>query len=400
MSSNKRSGDAAKSVSNYGTAFDGGHDKLEQRQSPAKHHHSIRKSLASLTDVSSRVAFVESTRSHHHPHGHSTGSLASLKDVSSRVTFESTRSHHHPHGHSTSVDYSTVENSSLDSPFVPPPSSDSDDDGTSDHIKAYWSGSNLRKIALDLSLWINIFILITKVIAYFETLSLSILAALVDSILDVVSQWILSYTEKRSSKTRSSAHYPAGASRLEPLGVLSCAALMGFASFGVLKEALEKLYEGVEHGTGKLDENWSSFWSMSSVVLVKIGLWVLCRRVGNIRIADAAHHQGTRGLVETNTYCVDSTMEALAQDHWNDCLSNAVAAIALFCTLSNDNFWILDPIGAIIISVYIIFSWYSTGKEQIEQLTGKAAPRDFIDELYETASNFDPKMEVSGFSMG
>ena len=179
MSSNKRSGDAAKSVSNYGTAFDGGHEKLEQRQSPAKHHHSIRKSLASLTDVSSRVAFVERTRSHHHPHGHSTGSLASLKDVSSRVTFESTRSHHHPHGHSTSVDYSTVENSSLDSPFVPPPSSDSDDDGTSDHIKAYWSGSNLRKIALDLSLWINIFILITKVIAYLETLSLSILAALV-----------------------------------------------------------------------------------------------------------------------------------------------------------------------------------------------------------------------------
>ena len=385
MSSNKRSGDAAKSLSNYGTAFDGGHEKLEQRLSPPKHHHSIRKSLASLTVVSSRVAFVEveSTRSHHHPHG-----------------VESTRSHHHPHGHSTSVDYSTIENSSLDSPFAPPPSSDSDDDGTSDHIKAYWSGSNLRKIALDLSLWINIFILITKVIAYLETLSLSILAALVDSILDVVSQWILSYTETRSSKTRSSAHYPAGASRLEPLGVLSCAALMGFASFGVLKEALEKLYEGVENGTGKLDENWSSFWSMLSVVLVKIGLWVLCRRVGNIRIADAAHHQGTRGSVETNAYCVDSTMEALAQDHWNDCLSNAVAAIALLCTLSNDNLWILDPIGAIIISVYIIFSWYSTGKEQIEQLTGKAAPREFIDELYETASNFDPKMEVSGFSMG
>lgn len=401
MSSSKRSGDVAKSLSNYGTvaAGDGGHPKLEQRLSPAKHHYSIRKSLLSLKDVSSRGDFSESTRSHHHPHDHSTNSLASLKDVSrSRVAFlESTRTHHHPHVHSTSVDYSTVENSSLDISFAPPPSNDSDDEGTSDHEKAYWSGSNLRKIALDLSLWINIFILITKVVAYLETLSLSILAALVDSILDVVSQWILSYTEKRSSKTRSSAHYPAGASRLEPLGVLSCAALMGFASFGVLKEALEKLYEGVEHGSGKLDENWSSFWSMLSVVLVKIGLWVLCRKVGNIRIAEVAQ---TRGSMETNTYCVDSTMEALAQDHWNDCLSNAVAAIALLCTLSNDNLWILDPFGAIIISMYIIFSWYSTGKEQIEQLTGKAAPREFIDELYETASNFDPKMEVSSFSMG
>lgn len=61
--------------------------------------------------------------------------------------------------------------------------------------------------------------------------------------------------------------------------------------------------------------------------------------------------------------------------------------ILLFC--------IQDPVGAIVISVYIIFSWYSTGKEQIEHLTGKAAPREFIDELYETANNFDPKMEVS-----
>ena len=87
-----------------------------------------------------------------------------------------------------------------------------------------------------------------------------------------VSQLILNYAEQRSSKTRSSAHYPAGASRLEPLGVLSCAALMGFASFGVLKEAIEYLYEGIKEGNGAsmMDENWSSFWSMTSVVIVKM----------------------------------------------------------------------------------------------------------------------------------
>mmetsp|Transcript_36557 Transcript_36557/g.76720 ORF Transcript_36557/g.76720 Transcript_36557/m.76720 type:complete len:350 (+) Transcript_36557:127-1176(+) len=259
------------------------------------------------------------------------------------------------------------------------------DDSDEEDSNEFFSHSNLRKIALDLSLYINIFILVTKVIAYLETLSLSILAALVDSVLDVVSQWILAYTERRSSKTRSSAFYPAGASRLEPLGVLSCAALMGFASFGVLKEALETLYEGVEEGASriKMDENWSSFWSMTSVVFVKFGLWALCKRVGHYR----------KGGADAKYY-VDSTLEAVAQDHWNDCLSNAVAAIALLCALSNDHLWILDPIGAIIISLYIIFSWYSTGKEQIEQLTGKAAPREFIDELYETAANFDPKMEV------
>jgi len=351
---------------------EGGEQMMEQQQqkqrtpltSPEKQpHHSSRNSLCSLKDISSRVAFLDSTKTHHY-----------------------------------------------DSPLdlkLPPPSSDILD--ASDKNKVFFSHTNLRKLALDLSLWINIFILILKAIAYVETQSLSILAALVDSILDVVSQWILAYTERRSSKTRSSAHYPAGASRLEPLGVLSCAALMGFASFGVLKEALEKLYEGVaEDGASSngggggsipiIDENWSSFWSMLSVVVVKLGLWVFCQHVGHVRIAEAANDanaNGRRGSVATSPrFYVDSTLEALAQDHWNDCLSNAVAAIALFCTLSNDHLWILDPIGAIIISLYIIFSWYSTGKEQIEQLTGKAAPKGFIDELYETANNFDPKMEV------
>lgn len=54
----------------------------------------------------------------------------------------------------------------------------------------------------------------------------------------------------------------------------------------------------------------------------------------------------------------------------------------------------MDPVGAILISLYIIYSWYETGKEQIEQLTGKSAPDDFIDEIMEIASNFDSKMLV------
>ncbi len=50
--------------------------------------------------------------------------------------------------------------------------------------------------------------------------------------------------------------------------------------------------------------------------------------------------------------------------------------------------WFLDPIGAIAISVYIIYSWFSTGREQIEQLTGRAAPEEFVSELKSLAENF------------
>jgi divalent metal cation (Fe/Co/Zn/Cd) transporter len=40
-----------------------------------------------------------------------------------------------------------------------------------------------------------------------------------------------------------------------------------------------------------------------------------------------------------------------------------------------------DPIGAIIISLYIMISWFKTGNEQIKLLTGHTARPDFLKKL-------------------
>jgi divalent metal cation (Fe/Co/Zn/Cd) transporter len=85
-------------------------------------------------------------------------------------------------------------------------------------------------------------------------------------------------------------------------------------------------------------------------------------------------------------------MEALSQDHYNDALSNGVAAFSLLFALYSPNLWWLDPVGAIVISLYIIYSWYHTGQEQIEQLTGKIAPTEFIAELLLLAEHFDERI--------
>ena len=117
--------------------------------------HNLRTSLKSLKDASSRVAFLESTRTHHHP--------TDLEQTTTNLTYDS-------------PSLSSGQYERLGS-----------DMSVDDKNSLLSSHSNLRKIALDFSLWINVAILVTKVVAYFETLSLSILAALVDSILDVVS---------------------------------------------------------------------------------------------------------------------------------------------------------------------------------------------------------------------
>mmetsp|Transcript_20295 Transcript_20295/g.22979 ORF Transcript_20295/g.22979 Transcript_20295/m.22979 type:complete len:438 (-) Transcript_20295:156-1469(-) len=249
---------------------------------------------------------------------------------------------------------------------------------------------SLRRIAIDISLYLNLIILASKSYAYIQTLSLSVLAALTDSLLDVVSQIVLNYTERHSSKSRSSALYPAGAARLEPLGVLICAALMGMASFEIVKESAQSL---LLHGNGmeSLDSNMLSVYGMILIVVVKLALYFLCDHAIPVqKHSNSVYKNNGKQSVKVS----DPTLEALAQDHWNDSLSNAVAAAALLAALMYPGLWFLDPFGAILISMYIIYSWYETGKEQIEQLTGKSAPDEFIEELHEIASNFDKRMLV------
>jgi cation diffusion facilitator family transporter len=296
---------------------------------------------------------------------------------------------------------------------------------------------SIRRIALSLSLYLNVAITVAKLIAYLQTYSLSVLAALLDSVLDVVSQVVLNYTEHHSGMQRSSAFYPAGASRLEPIGVLTCAALMGMASFEVLKESVTALADRSHHD---LKPQVSSVYGMLAIVAIKLGLLWLCRvgankrrvlssssrsrtKGGALKVGDdedddddedtetagtrgyekirSPHPEPIRELPTTTTspaehvvQMADPTLEALAQDHLNDCLSNGVAAVALLLAVREPQLWFLDPIGAIVISIYIIYSWFTTGKEQIEHLTGKSAPEEFIEELIDLANGFDDRLKV------
>jgi len=341
---------------------------------------------------------------------------------------EITQQHRAVQGHSSSASASSygtaIDEGNGDN------NNEDDDDDNDDRIPltlcGYRLGSapSLRKIALYLSLWVNVIITATKLYAYIETKSLSVLAALLDSILDLVSQGVLAYTEHHSSKDRSTAFYPAGASRLEAIGVLGIAALMGLASFEVLKDSITVLVKNVpDINLADSKNNMTSFYSMLAIVFVKIGLYFLCKRAANGRTilrnattssttvtidmeGNSAVQSGTDGggggfgtagggdtaNATAILQMADPTLDALAQDHFNDALSNSVAAIALFCALRNAKLWYLDPIGAILISVYILYSWFAMGKEQIQQLIGKSAPPEFIEELTEIARVFDERI--------
>ena len=63
-------------------------------------------------------------------------------------------------------------------------------------------------IAVNLSFFINVLLLASKAVAFAMTFSCAVVAALVDSVLDLLSQFIIFITERKVNATKKSDKYP------------------------------------------------------------------------------------------------------------------------------------------------------------------------------------------------
>ena len=86
-------------------------------------------------------------------------------------------------------------------------------------------------------------------------------------------------------------------------------------------------------------------------------------------------------------------------DHRNDIVVNI---FGLVMSVVGDQFvWYLDPVGAILIALLILFSWVSNAFDQVWLLVGKSAPHDFISKLiYMTMTHDDRITKVDTVSLG
>jgi len=226
------------------------------------------------------------------------------------------------------------------------------------------------------SLFINLSLFIAKGFAFISTGSLAVLASLVDSAVDLLAQTILMVAQTLAERTNQGSRkegtiYPVGLARVEPLGVIVCAAIMVLASAEVMQQSGKDLWNNWNiPGGPHMTFTWVSAVVVFVVVLLKMFLWVwcwyVCRKESNV------------------------SLEAIQTDNWNDMVSNLAALIAALLTRFSSTLWLSDPIGAILISLYIIWAWLLTAKEQIEMLVGKSASPEFLAEVREIADTFDP----------
>lgn len=217
-------------------------------------------------------------------------------------------------------------------------------------------------VAIRLSLLCNIGLLVSKAVAAHLSGSMSIISSLVDSAVDLMSGLVVCYTS-HAIKCTNYYEYPEGKTRLEPISIIVLAVIMAVASIQVIITSVTKIIEN----SANPDITTGTIAIIATTVVIKMLLFLYCRHIKS------------------------PSTNVLAQDHRNDVLSNAVALG--FGFLGFKVWRNADPLGAILISIYIFLGWYRTGRQQIRDLTGHAACPLILQKLLWVCMTHDPRIQ-------
>jgi divalent metal cation (Fe/Co/Zn/Cd) transporter len=254
----------------------------------------------------------------------------------------------------------------------------------------------------------NVVLFGAKVVASLLTGSMVVLVSTLDSALDLLSGGIL-FLAAILARKEDPMQYPLGKQRMEPIGIVIFSTLMvrcprcvfgadgcrsdgvrthgvtqGMSAVLVLVEAIKLLADDTVPASETETTIVSTAIILSGVVLVKGLLYVLCKRVQQLRGS--------------------STVEAYTDDHRNDAISNAVGTIAfclsqLYCTGTRDAegvcpkvvLWWIDPATAVALSLLIVYAWVEKGQETLLLLVGQNSTRELHNQLVYAAACHEPE---------
>lgn len=223
------------------------------------------------------------------------------------------------------------------------------------------------KWAINVNVLANVVLLIGKMAAAFTTGSLSLLASLVDSALDLLCTLIVWSTNRvvlwRLHALRK--RFPVGRRRLEPLGILVFSVIMVISFGQILQESVSRL---MPPHAGPEMLSAAAIASLVATVVIKGLIGLGCRSIRTTQV------------------------QALVQDCKTDVIFNTLSL--LFPLIGHQaNVWWLDPAGAGLLSLYIIFDWGHTSFENVVRLSGEAADERTNQKLMYLAYRFAPVVE-------
>ncbi|GAA6011073.1 hypothetical protein JCM10207_005486 [Rhodosporidiobolus poonsookiae] len=215
------------------------------------------------------------------------------------------------------------------------------------------------KIAIYASLACNCVLAILQLYAAISSLSLSIFGTAIDSVFDPAANFVLNWCHRRAQRV-DFKKYPSGGSKFESIGDIVYSGVMGAVSVILIAFSVQDL---ARKDTEK---------ELHVPALVVVGIAFV-----------------TKFILFCYCYSIrskNSQVRVLWEDHRNDLFING---FGLFTSAAGAKIaWWIDPTGAMVISLVLIWTWGNTCAGHFQDLAGKAAPNEFINLVTYKAMTF------------
>lgn len=217
------------------------------------------------------------------------------------------------------------------------------------------------------AVWTAIFVaallMTAKAVVGFVTMSMSVLASALDSLMDVFSMSMGLAAVKTSDKPADEGH-PFGHGKAEAIAGMFQALLIAFSSAFLIVQAFHRMIDGYH----LKDE--------------AVGVAVMI-------IATVASIYLARGLKKTGEDTESSALKAGSLNFGADVFTNTGALIALglerFAAVKN-----ADPVISVLISLYIFISAVRVGRNAMAELMDKTLPEDVLEIISRCVDSYRP----------
>ncbi len=209
--------------------------------------------------------------------------------------------------------------------------------------------SNLQRLAGYASLSVALTLVATKIWAWLETSSVSLLSSLVDSMLDVLASGI-TVVAIRIALTPADSEHRFGHGKAEGLAALAQAVIIAASSLYVFSEALQRLLEPQPVARPEAGMVVMGFSVLMTLALVLFQRSVV-QRTGSVAIAADAMHYRSDLLINL------SVLLAIPLAAWTELT-------------------LVDPLLGIAISLYILWNTFEIANKALDVLLDRELPNE------------------------
>ncbi len=227
--------------------------------------------------------------------------------------------------------------------------------------------AKILKRATNLTMMANIFLAIIKTYAGILSNSIAVISDAVNSLTDIISTGAIMYSVRISLKKPDDDHQ-FGHNAAQPLAVFLVALFTGVVGINLIETSIGRIISPERTNISIL-----VYIILFTTIIVKFSLMTYQRTVGK----------------DFNSPAVRAT----AIDSRNDVLVSSLSIIAIFGIQLGLKY--IDGIAGIIIAFFVLRSSYQISKENIDYLMGRAADKNLILEIANTALKIEGVLGIN-----